>query len=90
MGLLRLEISQPSDRPGSAVDCIERGFNRFCRQNGAAEAKRVWVGDLRKWYGANPVLRPGSSRISLLFLATDLCDLAGFQLQTAVLLHSRG
>jgi len=29
------------------VDFVERGFNRFCRQNGAVEAKRVWVGDLR-------------------------------------------
>src|SRR2546430_5348132 len=32
---------------GSAVDFIERGFNRFCRENGAVEAKKVWVGDLR-------------------------------------------
>ena len=47
MSLLRLGICQPSDWSGSAVDFVERGFNRFCRQNGAAEAKRVWVGELR-------------------------------------------
>jgi len=29
------------------VDFVERGFNRFCRHNGAAQAKRVWVGELR-------------------------------------------
>jgi len=29
------------------VDFVERGFHRFCRQNGAAEAKKVWVGELR-------------------------------------------
>lgn len=29
------------------MDFVERGFKRFCRQNGAAEAKKVWVGDLR-------------------------------------------
>ncbi len=32
---------------GSAVDFVERGFRRFCSQNRAADAKRVWVGDLR-------------------------------------------
>ena len=26
---------------------VERGFNRFCQQNGALQAKKVWVGDLR-------------------------------------------
>jgi hypothetical protein len=29
------------------VDFLERGFRRFCSQNRAADAKRVWVGDLR-------------------------------------------
>jgi hypothetical protein len=29
------------------VDFVERGFSRFCQQNGATEAKKVWVGDLR-------------------------------------------
>ena len=47
MSLLRLGICRPGDWSGSAVDFVERGFSRFCRQNGAAEAKRVWVGDLR-------------------------------------------
>ena len=47
MSLLRLGICQPSDWSGSAVDFVERGFNRFCQQNGAPQAKKVWVGDLR-------------------------------------------
>jgi hypothetical protein len=47
MSFLRLGICRPGDWTGSAVDFVERGFNRFCRHNGAAEAKRVWVGDLR-------------------------------------------
>ena len=46
MSLLRLGICRPSDWSGSAVDFVERGFSRFCRENGAAEAKKVWVGDL--------------------------------------------
>jgi hypothetical protein len=37
----------PGDWLGSTVDFVERGFTRFCRQNGADEAKKVWVGDLR-------------------------------------------
>ena len=47
MSLLRLGICRPNDWSGSAVDFVERGFRRFCSQNRAAEAKRVWVGDLR-------------------------------------------
>ena len=47
MSLLRLGICRPSDWSGSAVDFLERGFRRFCSQNRAVEAKRVWVGDLR-------------------------------------------
>ena len=47
MSLLRLGICCPNDWSGSAVDFVERGFSRFCRQNGADEAKKVWVGDLR-------------------------------------------
>jgi hypothetical protein len=47
MSLLRLGICHPSDWSGSAVDFVERGFSRFCRQNGAMEAKKVWVADLR-------------------------------------------
>jgi hypothetical protein len=47
MSLLRLGICRPNDWSGSAVDFVERGFSRFCRQNGAREAKKVWVGDLR-------------------------------------------
>ena len=29
------------------MDFVERGFRRFCSQNRIADAKRVWVGDLR-------------------------------------------
>ena len=47
MSTLRLGICRPNDWSGSAVDFVERGFRRFCSQNRAAEAKRVWVGDLR-------------------------------------------
>ena len=47
ISLLRLGICQPNDWSGSAVDFVERGFRRFCSQNRAADAKRVWVGDLR-------------------------------------------
>ena len=47
MSLLRLGICQPSDWSGSAVDFVERGFNSFCRKNGATQAKKVWVGELR-------------------------------------------
>ncbi len=47
MSLLRLGICQPNDWSGSGVDFVERGFRRFCSQNRAADAKRVWIGDLR-------------------------------------------
>ena len=47
MSLLRLGICRPKDWSGSAVDFVECGFRRFCSQNRAADAKRVWVGDLR-------------------------------------------
>jgi hypothetical protein len=47
MSLLRSGICRPNDWSGSAVDFVERGFRRFCSQNHAADAKRVWVGDLR-------------------------------------------
>jgi len=47
MSLLRLGICQPNDWSGSAVDFLERGFRRFCSQNRAVDAKKVWVGDLR-------------------------------------------
>ena len=47
MSLLRLGICCSNDWSGSAVDFVERGFRRFCSQNRAAHAKRVWVGDLR-------------------------------------------
>jgi hypothetical protein len=45
--LLRLGICQPNDWSGSAVDFVERGFKRFCSNNGLADVKKVWVGDLR-------------------------------------------
>ncbi len=44
MSLLRLGICRPNDWSGSAVDFVERGFRRFCSQNRAVDAKRVWVG----------------------------------------------
>ena len=47
MSLLRLGVCRASDWSGSAVDFVERGFNRFCQRHGTAEAKKVWVGDLR-------------------------------------------
>ena len=47
MSLMRLGICRPNDWSGSAVDFVERGFRRFCSQNRAVDAKRVWVGDLR-------------------------------------------
>src|SRR3984957_5569380 len=47
MSLVRLGICRPNDWSGSAVDFVERGFRRFCCQNRAADARRVWVGDLR-------------------------------------------
>src|SRR5216683_6237212 len=47
MSLLRLGICRPNDWSGSAVDFVERGFRRFCSQNRAADAKRVWLGDLQ-------------------------------------------
>ena len=47
MSLLRLGICRPNDWSGSAVDFVERGFTRFCSQNRAVDAKRIWVGDLR-------------------------------------------
>jgi hypothetical protein len=46
MSLLRLGICRPGDWSGSAVDFVERGFSRFCARNGAAGARRVWVGNL--------------------------------------------
>jgi hypothetical protein len=45
--LLRLGICQPADWTGSAVDFVERGYKRFCAQNGAKEAASVWKGNLR-------------------------------------------
>jgi hypothetical protein len=47
MSMLRLGICRPNDWSASAVDFVERGFRRFCSQNRAVDAKRVWVGDLR-------------------------------------------
>jgi hypothetical protein len=45
--LLRLGICRPGDWTGSAVDFVERGYKRFCNQNGAKEAGSVWKGNLR-------------------------------------------
>lgn len=45
--LLRLGICRAQDWSGSAVDFVERGFRRFCKTNGTAEAKKIWSGFLR-------------------------------------------
>jgi hypothetical protein len=45
--LLRLGICRAEDWTGSAIDFVERGFNRFCQANGATEARKIWEGDLR-------------------------------------------
>lgn len=45
--LLRLGICRPQDWTGSAVDFVERGFNRFCKENGIDDVRTVWQGDLR-------------------------------------------
>ena len=45
--LLRLGICDTQDWTGSALDLVERGFKRFCRTNGADEAKEIWDGELR-------------------------------------------
>jgi hypothetical protein len=47
ISLLRLGICRPDDWTGSAVDFVERGFKRFCKLNGAEEARKIWEGDLR-------------------------------------------
>jgi hypothetical protein len=45
--LLRLGICRAEDWSGSAVDFVEHGFRRFCKQNGADQAKKIWSGFLR-------------------------------------------
>jgi len=45
--LLRLGICRVEDWTGSAVDFVERGFNRFCKANGVDDARRIFQGDLR-------------------------------------------
>jgi hypothetical protein len=44
--LLRLGICQPEDWIGNAVDFVERGFQRFCKENGAEDAGKIWQGSL--------------------------------------------
>jgi hypothetical protein len=44
--LLRLGICTPGDWTGSAVDFVERGFKRFCKESGINTARRIWAGDL--------------------------------------------
>lgn len=44
--LLRLGICSAADWTGSAVDFVERGFKRFCKNNGAVDARNIWQGDL--------------------------------------------
>jgi hypothetical protein len=45
--LLQLGICRPADWSGSAVDFVERGFQRFCNEHGNQKVKKVFVGDLR-------------------------------------------
>jgi hypothetical protein len=45
--LLRLGIRRAQDWSGSAVDFVERGFQRFCLAHGAVQARKVWSGCLR-------------------------------------------
>jgi hypothetical protein len=45
--LLRLGMCRAEDWSGSAVDFVERGFRRFCKKNGAGEARKIWSGFLR-------------------------------------------
>ena len=45
--LLRLGICTPGDWTGSAVDFVERGFQRFCKVNGIDAARGIWDGDLQ-------------------------------------------
>jgi hypothetical protein len=47
MSLLRLGICRPEDWTGNAVDFVERGYTRFCNQNGARQAAKIWRGNLR-------------------------------------------
>lgn len=44
--LLRLGICRPEDWTGNAVDFVERGFQRFCKENGAEDAAKIWQGSL--------------------------------------------
>ena len=44
--LLRLGVCRNEDWTGSAVDFVERGFNRFCLANGVADARKIWEGNL--------------------------------------------
>jgi hypothetical protein len=44
--LLRLGICRPEDWTGNAVDFVERGFHRFCKENGAEDAGKIWQGSL--------------------------------------------
>ncbi len=46
ISLLRLGICRPEDWTGSAVDFVERGFRRFCKQNRIDVVRRVWDGEL--------------------------------------------
>ena len=44
--LLRLGVCQPDEWTGNAVDFVERGFHRFCKENGAEDAGKIWQGSL--------------------------------------------
>jgi hypothetical protein len=44
--LLRLDICHLADWCGSAVDFVEKGFQRFAKANGADVVRRVWDGEL--------------------------------------------
>ncbi len=44
--LLRLGVCQADDWTGNAVDFVERGFHRFCKENGAGDVGKIWQGSL--------------------------------------------
>jgi hypothetical protein len=44
--LLRLGICRPEDWTGNAVDFVERGFHRFCKENGAEDGREIWQGSV--------------------------------------------
>jgi len=46
MSLLRLKICRPEDWAGSAVDFVERGFERLAKVSGIDTVRKVWEGEI--------------------------------------------